>query len=352
MKLLFIARTYPPLIGGMERFASNFYNSLKKLGDIDLLANPGGTKTLIPFFFKAIFYLIKNSKIYDVIHFSDAILSPILPVIRVFSKAKITFTVHGLDVVYSRYGYQILIPFFLRKADKIFAVSQYTLEQCKRIGISSEQLTVIPNCINTERYPPCSQMELTKFEEKFNAKLGEKIILLTVGRLIKRKGHAWFITNVFCELPETYIYVMAGFGPEFERIKNIIQKLNLEKRVHLLGHISDEKKNCLYQISNIFIMPNISVANDQEGFGIVAIEAGSYGIPVIASDIEGIRDAIIEGSTGHLIKEKDVQAFVKAILFHNIDKSSLRDKVLSNFDCTEIAKRYIREFESLTRKFH
>jgi phosphatidylinositol alpha-1,6-mannosyltransferase len=145
---------------------------------------------------------------------------------------------------------------------------------------------------------------------------------------------------------------MAGFGPEFERIKNIIQKLNLEKRVHLLGHISDEKKNCLYQISNIFIMPNISVANDQEGFGIVAIEAGSYGIPVIASDIEGIRDAIIEGSTGHLIKEKDVQAFVKAILFHNIDKSSLRDKVLSNFDCTEIAKRYIREFESLTRKFH
>jgi len=350
MKLLFIARTYPPLVGGMERFAYNFYNSYKKLGDIDLLSNPGGTKTLIPFFFKAVYFLIKNSKNYDVTHFSDAILSPIIPVIRVFSKAKISFTVHGLDVVYSRYGYQFLIPFFLRKADKIFAVSHYTLEQCKRLGISSKNLAVIPNCINTEKYPPCSQLEIDKFEKKFNAKLNGKKILLTVGRLIKRKGHAWFIANVFCELPENYIYVIAGFGPEYEHIKNIVQELNLDNRVHLLGHISDEEKNCLYQISNIFIMPNMSVVNDQEGFGIVAIEAGSYGLPVIASDIEGIRDAIIEGSTGHLIKEKDVQAFTKAIMFHNIDTSTLRNRVLSNFDCTEITKRYIREFESLTGK--
>lgn len=347
MKLLFIARTYPPLVGGMERFADNFYSNYKKLGDIDLLANSSGTKTLIPFFFKVLFFLIKNSTNYDVIHFSDAILSPAIPVIRVFSKARISFTVHGLDVVYSRLGYQHLIPYFLKKADRIFAVSTYTMKQCKRIGISSNNLVVIPNCIDIDDSPRCSQAEIEKFASKHNINKGAKIILLTVGRLIKRKGHAWFIANVFHKLPDNYIYVIAGFGPEQEQIEKIIWKFNLTDRVYLLGHISEEEKKCLYQISDLFIMPNISVKDDQEGFGIVALEAGSYGLPIIATDIEGIKDAILDGKTGRLIKEGDNQAFLEAIMSHNVDASAIWDLVVSNFNCTTIIKRYISEFEKM-----
>ena len=347
MKLLFIARTYPPLVGGMERFASDFYNNYKKLGEIDLLANSGGAKTLIPFFFKVLFFLTKNATKYDVIHFSDAILSPAIPVIRIFSKARISFTVHGLDVVYSRFGYQYLIPFFLRKADKVFAVSNYTMEQCKHIGIPSNNLRVIPNCINVEDSPRCSQLEVEKFISKHNIKINAKVILLTVGRLIKRKGHAWFIENVFGKLPDHYIYMIAGLGPEQEQVEKIIRKFNLTDRVHLLGYISEEEKNCLYQISDLFIMPNISVEGDQEGFGIVALEAGSHGLPVIATDLEGIRDAIIEGKTGRLIKEKDVQAFLAATTSHGIDVSSIQESVVSNFNCATIIKRYISEFEKM-----
>lgn len=347
MKLLFIARTYPPLVGGMEKFASNFYNSYKKLGTIDLLANTGGTKTLIPFFFKAVLYLIKNSKNYDVIHFSDAILSPILPVIRIFSKASISFTVHGLDIVFSRYGYQYLIPFFLKRAEKIFAVSNYTMTQCKHIGIPSDKLIVIPNCINIEKYFPCSKLDTDKLVSKFKISNEGKTILLTVGRLIKRKGHAWFIENVFHKLPDNYSYVIAGSGPEQEHIKKMIYDLNISNRVYLLGYVSDEEKDCLYQIADLFIMPNISVKGDQEGFGIVALEAGSHSLPIIATDIEGIRDAILDGKTGRLIKEGDTQAFLDAIMFHNIDTSSILDLIVSDFNCTSIIKKYIKEFKEM-----
>ena len=52
MKILFIARTYPPLIGGMERFASDFYHTLSKTVDMDLLANPRGKEAILPFYFK------------------------------------------------------------------------------------------------------------------------------------------------------------------------------------------------------------------------------------------------------------------------------------------------------------
>ena len=190
-------------------------------------------------------------------------------------------------------------------------------------------------------------MEVEKFISKHNIKINAKVILLTVGRLIKRKGHAWFIENVFGKLPDHYIYMIAGLGPEQEQVEKIIRKFNLTDRVHLLGYISEEEKNCLYQISDLFIMPNISVEGDQEGFGIVALEAGSHGLPVIATDLEGIRDAIIEGKTGRLIKEKDVQAFLAATTSHGIDVSSIQESVVSNFNCATIIKRYISEFEKM-----
>lgn len=347
MKLLFIARTYPPIVGGMEKFASDFYENYRKKGEIDLLANADGKK-MIPFFFiKVVFFLAFHSRNYDVIHLGDAVLSPLIVVIRLFSHARVSFTVHGLDVVYSRFGYQKIILPFLRRADRIFAVSQFTLEQCELRRVSSKKLMVIPNCINFEYVNTFSKSDISKVISRFNIDVKEKKILLTVGRLIKRKGHAWFLTNVFKNLPEHYIYIIAGSGPEYEAIKQVVQDFGLAYRVYLLGRVSDEEKNCLYQISDLFVMPNIRVENDQEGFGIVVLEAGRYGLPVIASNIEGIRDAVINRKTGHLIEEKDAQGFMDAIIKPDIDRSSLADTVASYFDWKHITERYYEEFEKM-----
>jgi len=350
MKVLFIARTYPPIIGGMERFASDFYNNYRKMDEIDLLANPGGKKTLIYFFFRTVIFLIVNSAKYDVIHFSDAILSPLIPVIRTFSNAKISFTVHGLDIVYTNFGYQKIILPFLRKADRVFAVSQHTMEQCKTRGIPSEKLMVIPNCMNFERQPAedSPEMDDQKFLAKFNIDTGGKKILLTVGRLIKRKGHAWFLENVISQLPNHFIYLIAGLGPEYDTLQSMVVESKLTGRVYLLGRISDSEKEYLYRIADLFIMPNIHVPGDQEGFGIVVLEAGSHGLPVIAADLEGIRDAVIDGKTGHLINEKDVAGFQNAILGPALSGQAVKNTVIGMFDCANIVRMYHEEFERMS----
>jgi phosphatidylinositol alpha-1,6-mannosyltransferase len=115
----------------------------------------------------------------------------------------------------------------------------------------------------------------------------------------------------------------------------------------MLGHVSDEEKNCLYQIADLFVMPNIRVENDQEGFGIVLLEAGRYGLPVIASDLEGIRDVVIDKKTGRLIEEKDSHGFIYEIIRFSPDRSSIPPSLMSFFNWDSVVGRYFNEFEKM-----
>jgi glycosyltransferase involved in cell wall biosynthesis len=347
MKILFIARTYPPLIGGMERFAEDFYNHLREISTVELLANPGGKKTTIPFFFKTFVFLIFNSKKFDVIHFSDAILSPLFPVVRFFSKAKATATVYGLDIIYPRFGYKYYTAFFLKMADRIFAISQYTMEQCVSQGIPRKKIRVITPGIKITKIKPYSESTLSELLAKYHLPIERKKTLLSLGRLTERKGNYWFLENVFPKLPDEYVYVIAGDGPERKRITSLIHDLDLTDRVFILGSVSEEEKSCLYQIADLFIMPNIFVKNDQEGFGITLIEAGLHGVPVIASKIEGICDAVIDQKTGLLVEEKDAQDFLEAVMNCNIDRTNLPEIIALNFDWKNLIKEYLKNFEEL-----
>jgi glycosyltransferase involved in cell wall biosynthesis len=334
-------------VGGMEKFASDFHENYRKQGEIELLANTGGKKNIPLFVVRVIFFLMFRSRNYDVIHIYDAVLSPLAFIVKIFSKAKVSYTVNGLDIVYTSFGYQKFMPFFLKKADRIFAISEYTMEQCTLRGIPADKITVIPVGINFDNFPAATQAQKSEIFSKFKIPTQGVKILLTVGRLVKRKGHAWFIANVLKKLPEDYIYVIAGAGPEQATIENLVRESNLSNRVSLLGRVTDDEKNCLYQISDVFIMPNIVVQNDQEGFGIVLLEAGRYGLPIIASDIEGIRDAVINQKTGRLIAEKDAQAFTDAILQPELDRSTLADAVAAHFDWKHIIQTYRKAFERM-----
>jgi len=349
MKLLFITRTYPPLVGGMEKFASDFYENYRRKGDIDLIANSGGKKMLPFFLIKVTFFLMLYSRKYEVIHIYDAVLSPLVLIIKSVSKAKVSFTVNGLDIVYSRFGYQKFMPFFLGKADKVFAISHYTMEQCVLRGLPKEKLMVIPVGLDFDAVEIFSEEKRSTIMSRFSIPVKGMKILMTVGRLVRRKGHAWFIEHVLKNLPDDYIYLIVGDGPERDSIVNVSRELNLTKRVYLLGRVSDEEKNCLYQVADLFVMPNIHVENDQEGFGIVLLEAGRYGLPVVASNIEGIRDVVIDKKTGRLIEEKDTWGFVDEILGFNPDRLSIAPSLVSFFNWEGVVERYYNEFEKITR---
>ncbi len=350
MKILFIARTYPPLVGGMEKFAKDFYTTLQDFANVELVANRHGKRRIIPFFIKTGLYLVFNAKNFQIIHFNDAMLAPLIVVIRAFSSAKVSFTVHGLDIVYNKFAYQQLIIPYLRKADRIIAVSQYTQAQCLARGIPDRILTVIPNGLVFSEVPECTDLGRKPLGFKLPRAFEGKTVLLSLGRLIKRKGHRWFIENVFIHLPETYVYLIAGNGQEFDRIAETVRRNGLDRRVRLLGYVSEEEKACLFEMADLFIMPNISDENDQEGFGIVLLEAGSYALPTIAADIEGITDAIIDGKTGILVKEKDVEGYLNAIQHPNIDRHSITSELVAKYDWNNISKTYFAEFTKLLKK--
>jgi len=136
---------------------------------------------------------------------------------------------------------------------------------------------------------------------------------------------AWFAEKVMPRLDGSYLYVVAGEGPERGTIQKIVDRCNLQGRVLLLGEVSDEDRKLIYNASDIFIMPNITVPGDVEGFGIVALEAGSCGLPVVASNIQGLRDAVINGKTGYLVGEGDVEGFVSRITDMSLEKDQINE---------------------------
>lgn len=355
MKILFITRSYPPSVGGMEIFNYNLFSNFKRINrNSYLIANTHGKK-FIPFFilfsfFKAI-YLIKKYKITH-LHIGDSLLSPLGYILKLFVGINTSINVYGLDITFKNKFYQKVIPCFVKKVDLVVCISNATKYECIIRGINPKKCIIIPCGINPDEFNVSNQREiriktLCNLSKILSRSFDDKKFLLTIGRLVERKGHRWFIQNVMPSLPSKYIYLIAGDGPEKDIIGQEISKKNLESRVFLLGKISDEFKKDLYNTADIFIMPNISIKGDMEGFGIVSIEAGSVGLPTIASNIEGIKDAVLSGKTGWLVEEKDANSFIDKISNNNLRKDIVQKETLRNFSWEKIVLRYKSSFSKL-----
>ena len=343
--LLFVTRNYPPQVGGMEKYSYDLYNSLKDEIKVDLLSNSKGKLYLPYFFIKCILYILLYRGKYSHIHFGDAVLSPLASICKTFTKSKISITVHALDVIYKNALYQLIIRKCLNKADKIVAVSHYTLNQCLLRGVNKDQCIFIPNGIDFSKVSNV-RIDFNVVMANYGINHDNKKILFSIGRLIKRKGINWFIENVIPKLGDDYIYIIAGVGPEYQSIQDSIQKNKLEGKVYLIGKISDDEKYCIYQNSFLYIMPNICVSGDAEGFGITIIEAASFGLPTIASNIEGISDAIENDVTGKLVNQGDEHQYLHTIKHVEFDREQIIPRVKERYDWEVIKRKYIAQLFS------
>ena len=343
-RILFITRNYPPKVGGLETYSYNLIKEFESREDTCKITLSRPIKHLLWFlpysFFKAL-YLIRKYSVQSV-HLCDGLLAPLGILLKHLTDVKVTITIHGLDITHKNQFYQRLIPWCIARLDSVVCVSHSTRDECVCRIIPCPNCTVIPNGIRPDQlYLQQSKNELRrKLENLIGLSLDNKKVLFTIGHLVKRKGVAWFVENVMPRLEGSYLYVVAGEGPERRTIQEIVDRYNLQDCVLLLGEVSDEDRKFIYNASDIFIMPNITVPGDVEGFGIVALEAGSCGLPVVASNIQGLRDAVINGKTGYLVEEGDVDEFVGRITDMNLDKDQLREIVNSTFNWAKIYKRY------------
>lgn len=360
--ILFITRKYPPSVGGMQKFSYDFAVNMNKFRNVYTISWNRSNLTLLFFVIYALFYsayIIKTRNI-RLVHLGDGLLSPLGVLLKFIHPVIITITVHGLDVTLPNRIYQFIIPKCLTKLDKIICVSNETKKECINRKILGNKIVVIPNGINREEfYLSESKQNLVRIlSTKLNMNLENKKILLSVGRLIERKGFQWFSKEVVPKLLEKrggdILYLIVGEGPFKWKIKEIIKTKNLEDHVYLLGKVDDKTLKLLYHASDLFVMPNIHVEGDMEGFGIVALEATSCELTVVASNLEGIKDAIIEGENGFLVEPYDADGYVAVILrlLEDDEKREEFGKKAGEFTHQQynwcvISERYDNEFEKV-----
>ncbi len=336
MEILVISHKYPPSIGGMQTHCFKLVQELEKNHTI----HPVIWKSNYPrglFFLTVIFRVLirlKRNPQIKCIYVNDGLMALICTPLLFLTSVPMYVTIHGLDVTFPSKFYQGWIRKYLNQYHKIITVSGPTTDLCLKKGVKPEKLTLIENAvdINFQEEPENPNFR-SEFGHEIAANLEDKFLICSLGRAIPRKGFNWFTRNVYPSLPENAVYlVIARKFPQeklfrwiqrltprrlFEKIRllvgaeiddtavnNSIREMKLEGRVFYLSQFTHSRAKIFEIIKHcdLFVMPNIEIPGDYEGFGLVALEAASQGTLTLAANVDGIPSAVKNGINGYLIE--------------------------------------------------
>jgi glycosyltransferase involved in cell wall biosynthesis len=286
------------------------------------------------------------------VHLADALLAPVGAAIKAACDIPVTASVCGLDVTYANRAYQSVVPRALRRLDMAMPISRATDAAMRaRTGVAPASC-VIP--LGAHALPPPTPADAAAFEHAAGP-LDARRVVVTVGRLIERKGAAWFATNVLPMLPGDTVYVAIGEGDQREAIARAADSAGVGDRVRLPGRLGDGVVAAAYERAAAFVMPNIRVPGDMEGFGLVALEAASARTPVVASAVDGITEAVQHDRNGLLVAPGDAQVFAETLrsvlALPDADRRALGDRFARftryEYSWSTTASRYANAFTEL-----
>ncbi len=230
---------------------------------------------------------------------------------------------HGMDLQILKGRKRKLARLILMDAAGVIVNSEYTASLVRQFT-TSLPITKVNPC---PRLLPQSKVDIKK---KFG--LSTDNILLTVSRLVKRKG----IDRVMAALPQIWsvfpdvVYVIVGDGPDKFYLRNLADKVippDKKSQIIWAGRVDDDFLSSFYQAAKIFIMPNRVINGDVEGFGMVFLEAGLFSLPVIGGNNGGVREAIKPGQTGILLDDpNDTKQIAQAVILL-LQNKELYDKL-------------------------
>ena len=386
MEILCVSHKFPPAIGGMEKQSFELINGLAPYTTVHKIVYQGD-ESIIKFFYllnKRILALLLLHPNIKVIHFNDGLIAALSLRHKDYEQLKRVVTVHGLDVVFPlAYFQRKIIPQF-NKFDKIIAVSTATREASINRGIHPDKIEVIQNGVdhslvldNTVAIEPV----LTKYGIATKA----EHLIIALGRPVKRKGISWFIKHVLPQLPSDYKLILIGpfapiatrkekllyalpsslrhltmlflgFPSDQKAIRHYLRDPNFKDRLQHIGKIPTTDLQCLLRHAGLFIMPNIKVPGDMEGFGLVCLEASICGATVFASDIEGISDAIIHQKNGVLLPPEQENYWISEIKNTLEHPSLLKNRSeefqaysLGHYSWDKMVRAYFNLFQSLIK---
>jgi len=236
--------------------------------------------------------------------------------LRRFFGCKVIIYVHGEEVTTATGGrlHGNRRGHYLRSADKVVAVSSFTCDALTRgMGMQPTSLALIQNGVDTDRFTPGPiDVEFLKLKG-----LSGKKIVLTVGRLVPRKGIDMAIRamrHVVDQMPHVH-HVIVGDGDYRPELERIIAQEQLQEYVTLVGKTTDEDLLSYLRSCDVFLMPNRTMPDgDTEGFGLVFREANACGKPVVGGNAGGAVEAVVDGKTGFLVDGTSPVDIAKAVL--------------------------------------
>lgn len=323
MKTLLFTLEYPPFKGGI----ANYYGNLAKYWPIsedlkvldnnlnELIAkNKSGFLAWWPALFVFKRRLDKEKPDY-------VLVGQVLPLGSIvyfwsfFKSIKYGVFLHGMDFAYSLKTpwKKFLASLILKKAAKIICANSYVASRVIEFDQNFEAKTEVVNPGIISAAPITNRHDLEALKNQYN--LEGKTILLSIGRLVKRKGVDRVI-EALQQLPEenivNLVYFIAGVGPEEKYLRALVPP-EFIKKIIFLGSLTEDEKWLWLNLSDIFIMPARDIQGDYEGFGIVYLEANLCGKAVIAGDVGGVRDAVIDNYNGLMVDSEKIDKIIEAI---------------------------------------
>ncbi|MBD1432425.1 glycosyltransferase family 4 protein [Sphingobacterium sp. DN00404] len=381
MEILFVSHKYPPATGGMEKQSYELIEGMHAHAIVRKIVYTG-EESYFQFFRKLngrILSMIHRYPKIGIIHFNDGLIAAVGLWHVGYTHLRRVVTLHGLDVVFPLKVYQRFILPRFNRYDHIVAVSHATATAAIRRGIDKKKVSVIANGIDHQLEPKNNIEDWEQFRHKYHLPAHRKI-LVTLGRPVKRKGFSWFIREVLPLLPEEYHLVMAGpLSKEPSKVDKLLAGLPercrtlymlfmgypsdqaalctllndpaYDKKITHLGKLPLEEVEILLSHAEAFLMPNIKVEGDMEGFGLVCLEASACGALVLASALDGITDAIQHQKNGIQVEPENAEAWSQAIQ-HRWDtegqqRYAFRKYTLNHFGWDKMVNDYAVLFKRL-----
>lgn len=324
-RLLFVSRKWPPAVGGMETYSVELHASLEPNFEITRKVLPGrpngrppGLLAYAAFLLKITAYCLLYANRFERVVFGDLVLYPAALCCRLRAPSqKRLVVVYGLDLVYFRR--KGLLPraygayfWLFRKTQTCFsaivAISTFTATLAHEAGL--ERVHVVPPSLPKTALTEDAGAAAVAIPEAFSKSRSRRI--LHFGRLVPRKGAAWFANQVLPRLDADVEFFVAGSSYD----PSVLQILESTPRTTYLGPQPPDALAAMIRQADIVVMPNVSTASseaDVEGFGLVAVETASLGGLLLASRLQGLADAVVEGVTGSLLPPDDAATWAISV---------------------------------------
>lgn len=217
------------------------------------------------------------------------------------NKPEYSFTFHANDIYFNNKWFELLT----RHSHLGFSISEFNVNYVKNKYIDSDKIVLSRLGVFTDSIKPNMEQNENTLKIGLLSWFVKKkgiIYLLEAMRYLKERG----VRNIKLKI--------AGDGPLKNDFISFVKKHQLEDSIEFVGKVKGKLKDEFFDNLDAFVLPSISLKNDQDGIPVVLMEAVAYGLPIISTDVSGIPEICVDDYNGYLIQEKNVMKIEESIL--------------------------------------